>query len=72
MTFKCLNDTVPAYLKELTHSYTPNRSLRSTSKNYLAHEQFHPKSSGLRVFSFAAPFSGILSQVGLVTIQNFL
>ena len=55
MTFKCLNDTVPAYLKDLIHSYTPNRSLRSTSKHYLAHEQSHPKSYGLRVFSVAAP-----------------
>ena len=55
MTFKCLNDTAPGNLEDLIHSYTPNRSLRSTSKNYLAHEQFHPKRYGLRVFSVAAP-----------------
>ena len=43
MTFKCLNDAAPAYLEDLIDPNTPNRSLRSDSKNYLAHEQYHLK-----------------------------
>ena len=41
MTFKCCNDAAPAYPKDLIHPNTPNRSLRSDSKNYLAREQYH-------------------------------
>ena len=41
MTFKCWNDAAPAYLEDLIHPNTPNRSLRSDSKNYLAREQYH-------------------------------
>ena len=43
MTFKCLNDAAPAYLEDLIHPNTPNSSLRSDAKNYVAHEQYHLK-----------------------------
>ena len=41
MTFKCWNDAAHAYPEDLIHPNTPNRSLRSDSKNYLAREQYH-------------------------------
>jgi len=55
LTFKCLNDNAPGYLKDLIHQYVPKRRLRSCSKNYLAKELYNLKGYGFKAFSVAAP-----------------
>ena len=55
MTFKALNNLVPCYIGNLLHLYTPNRTLRSSSKFLLQVPQFNLKNYGERAFSVCAP-----------------
>ena len=57
LTFKCLNDMAPSYLKQLVHRYEPTRSLRSESQNLLEKPSVIPRcvSYGERAFSEYAP-----------------
>ena len=56
ITFKCLNDLAPSYLKELITLYQPNRTLRSSSdKLKLATVPYNLKNYGYRSYSVHAP-----------------
>ena len=54
MTFKALNKQAPTYLTDLLISYTPSRSLRSSSKNLLKIPMYNLKSYGGRSFALAS------------------
>ena len=53
-TFKALNKQAPTYLTDLLISYTPSRSLRSSSKNLLKIPMYNLKSYGGRSFALAS------------------
>ena len=55
LTFKCFNNSAPAYLKDLIEQYVPRRALRSGNKNYLTIPRYKLKTYGRRSFSVAAP-----------------
>ena len=55
LTYRCLHDTAPAYLKDLLHPYQPTRSLRSASSLLLKVPRSKLRSYGDRAFSKAAP-----------------
>ncbi len=55
LTFKCLNNLAPAYLKELLEVYHPPRALRSASSLNLKIPTTRLKSYGDRAFSKVAP-----------------
>ena len=54
ITFKALNKQAPTYLTDLLISYTPSRSLRSSSKNLLKTPGYNLKSYGGRSFVLAS------------------
>ena len=54
LTFKCLNNLAPFYLRDLLEPYVPGRSLRSTDKNLLT-EKRSRTIVGDRAFSVCAP-----------------
>ena len=54
ITFKALNKQAPTYLTDLLISYTPSRSLRSSSKNLLKIPMYNLKSYGGRSFALAS------------------
>ena len=54
LTFKCLNDLAPSYLSSTLQSYTPPRSLRSSS-GLLLREHSTFKKYGERAFYNCAP-----------------
>ena len=56
LTFKCLHDAAPQYLKDLLSPYTPFRSLRSSQQNKLQPNVSRLKTVGDRAFQVAAPF----------------
>ena len=56
ITFKCLNNLAPSYLKELLTLYRPNRTLRSSSdKLRLVTVPYNLKTYGYRSYSVHAP-----------------
>ena len=55
MTFKCVHNIAPDYLRELVVPYVPTRSLRSSGKLYLKIPKSKTKTLGTRAFSFAGP-----------------
>ena len=55
MTYRCLNNMAPSYLKELIKPYVPSRSLRSGNKNLLVVPRSRSIRYGRRAFAFAAP-----------------
>ena len=55
VTYKCLNNLAPHYLQELINVYTPERQLRSLSKNYLEAATYNLRSYGYKAFSVSAP-----------------
>ena len=55
LTFKCLHDMAPLYLKELVKPYEPKRTLRSSSKNLVDTTNFNLRTYGFRAFSVSAP-----------------
>ena len=55
LTFKCLHDMVPLYLKELVKPYEPKRMLKSSSKNLVDTTNFNLRTYGFRAFSVSAP-----------------
>ena len=56
ITFKCLNNLAPSYLKELLTFYRPNRTLRSSSdKLRLVTVPYNLKTYGYRSYSVQAP-----------------
>ena len=56
ITFKCLNNLAPSYLKELLTLYWPNRTLRSSSdKLRLVTVPYNLKTYGCRSYSVHAP-----------------
>ena len=54
LTFKCLNNLAPIYLKELLHPCEPKRVLRSADKGYLKENKTRTV-AGDRAFCNAAP-----------------
>ena len=54
ITFKAINKQAPSYLTDLVVSYTPSRSLRSSSKNLLKIPMYSLKSYGGRSFALAS------------------
>ena len=52
---KCVYGNAPVYLKDLLESYTPSRTLRSSSEYYLVTSSVNQKSLGTRAFSRAGP-----------------
>ena len=54
LTFKALQGDCPPYINELVSTYTPQRTLRSSSQNLLQHQQFRTSYCS-RAFSVAAP-----------------
>ena len=56
LTYKCLNDEGPEYLKDLLHFYQPKDCLRSASQKLLEQKRFNLESYGKRAFFHAAPF----------------
>ena len=57
LTFKCLHDMAPIYLRELLHVYTPKRLLRSSFKaTRLETVNYKTKTYGYRSFSVHAPY----------------
>ena len=55
LTFKCLHDLAPTYLKELIQEYIPPRALRSSSQMLLREPRTRLQSYGDRSFAKAAP-----------------
>ena len=55
MVFKCLHNLAPSYLSNLIIKYTPNRALRSSSKNLLVVPPSRTKGYGDRAFSVCGP-----------------
>ena len=56
ITFKCLNNQAPSYLKQLLTLYRPNRALRSSSdKLKLVTVPYNLKTYGYRSYSVHAP-----------------
>ena len=56
ITFKCLNNLAPSYLKELLTLYRPNKTLRSSSdKLRLVTVPYNLKTYGYRSYSVHAP-----------------
>ena len=55
LTYKCVHDKTPIYLKDLLRPYIPKRNLRSSSMNLLDHEPYNLKGYGYRAFSVSAP-----------------
>ena len=55
LTYKCMHDMTPIYLKDLLRPYIPKRNLRSASMNLLDHEPYNLKGYGYRAFSVSAP-----------------
>ena len=55
LTFKCLHDLGPAYLKKLLTPYKQEINLRSTEKELLEEQNFKLKTYGLRAFCVVAP-----------------
>ena len=54
LTFQCLHDMAPTYLKELLVQYVPSRNLRSSHRYLLQCPKFSTKYYGERTFLFAA------------------
>ena len=55
LTYKTIHGTAPSYLSELVSSYTPSRSLRSSSTNLLCRRKTKLLQYGGRSFFSAAP-----------------
>ena len=53
LTYKCLTNQAPSYLKELVFPYRPGRTLRSGSSNILVTPRVNTK-AGTRSFSYGA------------------
>jgi hypothetical protein len=56
ITFKSMNGCAPSYLSNLLNTYSPTRSLRSSTANLLQTHSYRLKTYGKRSFSVAAPF----------------
>ena len=56
LTFKCLNEEGPQYLKDLLLIYEPSRTLRSSDQDFLKVPRSRLSSYGDRAFSIVAPF----------------
>ena len=71
LTFKCLHDLSPSYIKELFTPYCPARMLRSSSTLLLAPTDFNMKTFGARAFAISAP--GLWNQLpdDIKSIDNF-
>ena len=54
LTFQCLHDMAPTYLKELLVQYVPSRNLKSSHRYLLQCPKFSTKYYGERKFLFAA------------------
>ena len=54
LTFKCVNNIAPVYLRDLLRLYEPNRDLRSSDKGYLKGNKTR-SIAGDRAFCNAAP-----------------
>ena len=52
---KCLNNSAPAYIKDLIVPYTPARMLRSSTSNLLSTPRVSSKKYGERAFTFLGP-----------------
>ena len=55
LTYKCIHDQAPSYLKDLIKEYEPSRALRSASQHLLQVPVTRLKSYGDRTFAKAAP-----------------
>ena len=55
LTYKCLHNLAPVYLKCLLHPYVPARSLRSAQQDLLVEPVFRTEKYGKRAFSVLAP-----------------
>ena len=55
LTYKCLHDQAPRYIKELIQPYTPARSLRSADQHLLCVPKTRLRSYGDRSFQKSAP-----------------
>jgi hypothetical protein len=55
LTWKCMHDEAPEYMKDLIMPHHPHRALRSTDQHLLNIPRSNLKSCGDRVFSIAAP-----------------
>ena len=55
LTYKCIHDQAPTYLKDLIKEYEPSRTLRSASRHLLEVPITRLKSYGDRTFAKAAP-----------------
>ena len=53
LTFQCIHNMAPIYLKELIVQYVPSRNLRSSNKYILQYPKLSTKYYGDRVLSFA-------------------
>ena len=55
LTYKSLSNSIPSYLSELIHTYTPSRALRSQNKHLLQVPRFKTQYYGRSSFTFNAP-----------------
>ena len=55
LTFRHFEETLPSYLANALHTYTPSRSLRSSYAKQLKVPKVNLKSCGQRSFSFCGP-----------------
>lgn len=55
LTYKCLNDQGPIYLKDMISYYEPRVNLRSTNQKLLETRRYKLKNYGRRCFAYAAP-----------------
>ena len=57
MCFHAINGSGPTYLSERLHSYTPSRTLRSSSDScMLKIQQYKCKTHGFRTFTYFGPY----------------
>ena len=57
MCFHAINGSSPTYLSELLHTYTPSRTLRSSSDSRMLQiQQYKRKTHGFRTFASFGPY----------------
>ena len=75
MTFKSLHGMSPGYITELISRYTPRRTLRSSSANFLTRPDIHRTVTyGSRSFAVAAPtiWNALPADIRSITsLENF-
>ena len=71
IAYRTLNCTMPRYIQDLLTIYSPPKSLRSSSKNYLNIPRVNYKSFGERSFHYQAPLNWNNTPLSLRDHSNY-